>query len=149
MAASTTDFFTITGAANTKVKIESISIIGEATNNNIPDVILLKRSTANSGGTSTTPTAVVHSSSDGAASAVVRAYTANPTLGTLEGHIKNVDIFFSGTNTSPSQYFEFVFGDRASKAITLNSASEVLSFNLGGVTVAGASVNVDITWTEE
>jgi hypothetical protein len=33
--------------------------------------------------------------------------------------------------------------------ITLRGIGEVLAINLGGVAITGASLNVDITWTEE
>lgn len=149
VAASTTDFFTITGAASTKVKIQNIILTGEATSNAIPEVILLKRSTANSGGTSTTITAVPHDSGDAAASATVQAYTVNPTTGTLVGNLRAIDLFFSGASGNPAQILEMNFDEKAGKCPTLNSASEVIALNLAGVTVAGANFAISITWTEE
>ncbi len=88
VASGATDFLTIVGSSTKKIEVLKITLGGLATALTVADIVLLKRSTANSGGTSTAPTAVPLDSNDIAASAAVKAYTANPaTLGTLVGNI--------------------------------------------------------------
>lgn len=149
VAALTTDFFTITGSATTIVKVTKITFQSESTANAVPELILLKRSTANSGGTSTTATAVPNDSADAAATAVVRSYTANPTLGTLVGFVRAVKFFSSGASSQPAEPVIFEFGNNHSKPIVLRGTGEVLSLSLAGVTLAGSSLTISIEWVEE
>lgn len=149
LATSPTDVFTITGAASTVITIKSIRLSLKSTNTVVASVQLLKRSTANSAGTSTSVTKVAHNSGDAAASASVLAYTANPTTGTLVGAVRVGNIQTSGANSVIAQPFEWNFNDVATQPIKLLSTSEVLAVNFNGTTVAGGALTVDIEWTEE
>ena len=153
-AANPTDIFTITGSASAVVRVKSISISGIATADRNIDCILLKRSTENTAGTSTTLTAVPHDSANAAATAVVRSYTANPTLGTLVGNINSVRLgvgVATPGNGDPTQARpEVLFSSRDSKQdIVLRGTGEVLAINLNGATVAGNSFSCNVEWTEE
>lgn len=66
-----TDFFSIRGAAGKTIKIINLRLSGSATGNNNVDVALLKRSTANSGGSPTAATITPLDSSNPAPSATV------------------------------------------------------------------------------
>src|SRR5204863_4895248 len=86
VAASATDIFAITGSATKIVRITRLRISGVRTTGTDTDIQLIKRSTANTGGTSTNPTKVAYDSNDPASTATINAYTANPTgLGTAIG----------------------------------------------------------------
>jgi hypothetical protein len=149
VANNATDFFTITGSGTSVIRI--MKIVVDATQNTagIRDVIAIKRSTANTGGTSTTLTNVNHDSTDAAASAVIRAYTANPTLGTAIGNVRAAKIFIGDTGKSGSaNASSFLFFDGANKAMELRTANEVLALNFNGQTAAGNSFNIGIEWTE-
>lgn len=148
-AATPTDVFTITGAANKKIKIKHISIDGNQTTAGTINIRLVKRSTANTAGTSTTLTAVPFDSNNAAAAATVRAYTANPTTGTLVGAIHSEKLFVSTTTGQQEELVLDYTNINNMQEIVLNNANEVLAINLGGVTVTGGSFNFDITWTEE
>ncbi len=143
-----TDFFTITGSATKTVKVVRISVNGVRTVSQNNDMILLKRSTANSGGTSSIPTIVPHDSNSAVATAVVRAYTANPTLGTLAGIMKAFKMFINavGTGISDATLWEAKY---PSQAFTLRGTSEVLSVSFGAQAISGADFDCDIEWTEE
>lgn len=149
LASSATDFFTITGSASKIVRITNISWTSASTAAAQSAVILLKRSTANSAGTSTTRTAVPHDSTSSSATATVRAYTANPTIGTLVGNIKSVRNFSTGTASAAPSFFSFNFGDGPFQALVLRGTSEILALNFNGVTVSGLNFDISITWTEE
>lgn len=150
IAATATDIFTLTGSASKTVLLKSISISGINTNNSNVSVVLLKRSTANSGGTSTTPTVVPHDSNNPAGTAVIRSYTANPTTGTLVGNIAAVYIFFpllGSTNVSQQFVYDVTQGVQP---LTLRGTSEVYSINLQGATITGTTtISVRFTWSEE
>lgn len=153
-AANATDIFTITGSAGAVVRVKRISISGIATADAKVVCVLLKRSTANTAGTSTTPTAVPHDSANAAATAVVRSYTANPTVGTLVGNINSVRLGIGAAapgNGDPTEAnIANLFESQAGKQdIVLRGTEEVLAINLNGVTIAGSSFSCRVEWTEE
>ena len=145
-AASATDIFTIVGVASKTIMITKIIFSATQTAGSTFNVSLIKRSTANTSGTATAMTAVPLDASDAAAGSTVQYYTANPTLGTTIGSVETEPIFCSTTATQPEKY-EFDFGLK-SKPIILNSASQALSLNFGGVTMTGGACFVTIEWTE-
>lgn len=145
-AASATDIFTIVGVASKTIMITKIIFSATQTAGSTFNVALIKRSTANTSGTATVMTAVPLDASDAAAGSTVQYYTANPTLGTTIGSVETVPIFCSTTATQPEKY-EFDFGLKG-KPIILNSASQALSLNFGGVTMTGGACFVTIEWTE-
>lgn len=144
-----TDIFTLTGSATKTVKITNLILSGTRTTATHTDILLLKRNTANSGGTSTTPTAVSYDSLDTAATAVVRAYTVNPTTGALVGNIKVQKVFIPTTTATGYSLFEYKFVPGYNKPITLRGTNEVLALNLNSTTVAGNNFDITIEWTEE
>jgi hypothetical protein len=146
-ANNATDIFTLTGSASKTIKVKNIAISGTRTSATATDILLVKRSTANTGGTSTTPAPVPLDSSSTAATAVVRAYTTNPTLGTAVGTVKAVKLFMPTTSGSPV-LLDWRSGDFA-QPVTLRGTAEVLSVNLNATTVGGASFNIFIEWIEE
>jgi hypothetical protein len=89
-AASATDIAVLSGNASNTVIVTKIMVSCTQTTAGIIDLILLKRSTADTAGTSTgSPTTVPLDSSNAAGSSSVLTYTANPTTGSLVG---NVDV---------------------------------------------------------
>lgn len=155
LAASATDYFTISGSATKVVKVNKIVVSMTQTATAINEAILLKRSTANTGGSSSTLTSVPHDSANSSATATVLAYTANPTVGTLVGQIR-AKKFYSSEPVSANNnrygngnYVEFDFGNRPGQAITLRGAAQSLCLNFNGASAAGSSVDVFIEWTEE
>lgn len=150
-AASPTDIFTITGSNSKTVRILRIGFSATQTTAGTVNVLLIKRFSANAGGTSAAATSVPHDSTDSAATATVLNYTANPTsLGTSVGTVRAVRAFIPTTGTAAaSQYYEFDVGDRAEKAIILRGNTQVLSVNLNSTTVSGGLWTIWVEWTEE
>lgn len=148
LGTSPTDVATITGSASKTIKIRSIWFTAISTTGLNMRIALIRRSAANTGGTSTTPIIGRMDTTDAAATAVVRLYTANPSaLGTAVATIKDIGLP-AGTAASlnPSQKFEF--GALNSKPIVLRGASDILAINTSGT--GGASTFVlSIEWTEE
>lgn len=149
-AASATDIFTITGSNTKTIRITYLSVSGSTTSGSglLDNVVLIKRSTANSGGTSAASTAVAHDSNNAAASATVLGYTANPTLGTAVGTVRSNRVAFQAAGV-PSATVVWDWGTRPSEAIVLRGIAQVFAVNLSSTTVTGGVFNIDIEWTEE
>lgn len=147
------DIFTITGSNTKLVKILRMFLSTTQTTAGVNGWTILKRSTANSGGTSAAVASIRSDQNDPAATATVLQYTANPTLGALVGGA------WSGFINSPAPATAGIggvlgafvdFTDSLGKPITLRSTSDVLSWSLGGQTLpAGLSVRAGVIWTEE
>lgn len=150
-AGSPTDVLILNGSSTKVIKVRNITITGTNTNNTNVLIDLVKRSTANTGGTSATVTAVPNDSNSAAASAVVTSYTANPTLGTTVGTVGNGHTFFPVLgSTNISQIREFVLFSAISEPIVLRGTAEGLAVNFRGATPGGTTVvAIKIEWTEE
>ena len=153
MAATATDFFTITGSASKTIRIVRLDLTLTSTTTTVVYAFLIKRSTANSGGTSTTLTNVPHDSNNAAATAVIQTYTANPTLGTAVGTVvthaaTSLDATPAAGDSGPPESTVFEAGAH-SQAITLRGTAEVLAINFGGITLSGGLATAHVEWTEE
>lgn len=147
-AATATDIFQIIGSATTTVSINKINISGTQTTGGQTTISLIKRSTANTGGTSTSSTMVVHDLADAAATAVGSIYTANPTTGTPVGNIRIFSLPLGAVTSTTNNIVQVDFGERG-KPIVLNGVAQAMVIALGGVTLTGGSINVWIEFTEE
>lgn len=151
MAGSPTDMFVITGSATKTIRILKIRFTGSTTANGgvLSDVLLIKRSTDNTGGTSATLTRVPHDSNNAAATAVARSYTANPTtLGTAVGTVR-AERFRYTNSGGITQIAEWDFGDRPGQGIVLHGTAQILAVNLNGVSVSNGIASCSFEWTEE
>jgi len=147
VAASATDIFLITGSATKVIKIKKFIISGTQTTSGSISILINKRSTDNTGGTFSNPAIVPFDSSYPTATAVVRAYTANPTaLGTLVGMVKirKLCLPVAAGNGSPVDTYVEEFD-----LLALRGVTEVLAFNLNATTITGGSINLSIEWEEE
>lgn len=149
-AASATDFLTITGATGVVTRVTYVECSGVAGTAGTASIVGLKRSTANSAGTSTTPTAVPVDAGSAAAGSTVRAYTANPTTGTLVGNVRAGKVGLPLATAGTGNVLRWTFGDRPSaQEIVLRAATEVFALNGAGATLAAtAALDCGIEWTE-
>ena len=143
----TTDLFTISGSATKTIRITRISFSANQTTASQRDILVVKRSTANSVGTFTSLTNVTHDAFNLTSTAVVKAYTANPTLGTTLGNLRARKVFIS-TSTTVSDVFILENG-KLGQSFVLRGINESLAINLNGVASSGLSANISIEWTEE
>ena len=149
LSATATDVFTLTGSATKTIKITKVAVNAVQTTASQVGVVLLKRSTANTLGTSTAQTAVPYDSTTVAPTATVLAYTANPTTGTLVGNLFTQRVFVPGAATaSDAQGLSMAYGDVGQQYIILRGIAQVFAVNLAGVTVTGGSANISIEWIE-
>ena len=159
IAATPTDIAILNGGAGKTVRILRIELdaLCTAATASALEVQLIKRSTANTGGTSTgSPTPVAHDSGDPAGVSALTCYTANPSaVGTSLGIIRDGKIIpvlspFTATDFPQHDKLIWDFGTRPDKALVLNSALEGYAINLVGATIpAGLSMAVNFEVSEE
>jgi len=147
-ATTPTDVFTIAGAAGKKIRIKYVYVDGEQTTSGTIRVSLIKRSTLDTAGTSTTITPVASDPAQAASAATVRAYTANPTLGTAIGTFstKLLRINVAGSTQTP---VEFDTTNGSLKDMTLSSATEQVAINFNSSTIIGNLMAINVIYTEE
>lgn len=157
-AAATTDMFEIYGSSTKTIKIIRVDIAYSFGNSSPlvePIVFLLKRSTANSSGTSTTETNIPVDSGSAAATAVIKTYTANPTLGSSLGRVMS-GVFASPTDNQTAQPYAvnawttLYEATLMQQSITLRGTAQGLVVNFNGVKPGGTPVLAfRVIWTEE
>lgn len=142
------DVFTITGSATRKVTVTRMSLASVQTTAGMLAWSLIKRSTANSGGTSVAMTAVPTDRGFPAATATVLRYTGNPTLGNAVGPVWSGRIASPAPATAPVGDLErVVLSER--NPITLDGTGDVLAWSLAGIALpAGLSVQATVWWNE-
>jgi hypothetical protein len=148
VAASPTDIWRILGSATKIIRIKRIGISGSTTSGSpiLVTASLLKRSTANTGGTAVSATAVPNDSTNPAATASLNHYTANPTLGTLVGNIRGNRWSFNNNGNQPNM-IEWIFGEDT-QPLVLRGAAEQISINLNSTSITGSNISVYAEWME-
>lgn len=149
-AAAATDVCTITGSATKTIRVTKVYLSFIATTAISVPVSLIRRSAANTGGTSAVLAATTHDTNSPAATASVVSYTANPTaLGALVGTVLEAGKIPAPLTGGAVQVTVLEFGTASNQAIVLRGTSQILAVNLNGTTVVGGSLSVAIQWTEE
>ncbi len=144
--ASATDIATLSGNASNTAKLLACYVTIQPTVGGYCAYFLTKRSTANSGGTSSTDTGIPQDSSDSACVSVARKYTANPTTGTLVGNVANYSYFCNaGQAAGQPVTIPLYVANPLAKPITLRGTAESVAVNQNGVT-NGVSTTAQITW---
>jgi hypothetical protein len=154
-AATATDLITISGSATKTIRVFSIEVFMTATALADANFFLIKRSAANTGGTSTAKTIVPLDSNFAAGTAVVTVYTANPTaLGAAVGTISTASVLVGGTTSVTAAQLGYTFNlmsPNFPSGVVLRGTSQLLALNFNGAAVptGGAIQGVNIMWTEE
>lgn len=145
--ATPTDLIGIRGSASKTVVVTSMALRIQAGSAALQTISLIKRSTANTGGTVTNPTGVPVDSLQNAATAVVDMYTALPTSGAAVGTLM-IDHVPSNTSANQGGLIQlviastgipqnpFMAGDER-RGITLRGAAESIYFNYAGAVLTG------------
>jgi hypothetical protein len=147
-ASSTTDNWRINGNASNTVIVTKLSVTCTETTAGQVSVQLIKRSTAGSGGTAASVTAVPLDSNKAAASSVVNSYTGTgPTVGTAVGDLDDAQFgcMASGTAT-PNDIYIPAISPGAPLAV-LRGTAEGLALNFGGA-ITGGNLTVSVEWSE-
>lgn len=143
------DIAVLPGSATKKVTVTrveaSCSTSGTAA---LADLELIKRSAADTAGTSGAMTAVPIDSGDSAATAAPLSYTAAPTPGAAVGTVAGFRIMNGSSTVIPSMITWQAATGQGAKAVVLNGTAQQLAVNLSGV-VLTQTCDVAFEWTEE
>ena len=150
VAATPTTVVEIIGAANKRIRIKEIWFDGTVASSLGFDFTLNKRSVAATGGSSTNQDSIPNETGVALPGLVVKAYTANPTPGTLVGRLKrNV---FSILTTASTTYRNpdsscWVWDDNDAPLLT--SASDILTIDMASPATSPTRLDVSIVYFEE
>lgn len=151
--ATQTDIIALAGATNKTVRVTRIEIVGAATALAQAELLLIKRSTANSAGTPTTATAVAHDSNNLPAAAALVSYAISPTLGTTVGTVRQAKYQLVSTTAAAASapiVLVWDFGQRNEQAVVLRGVAQMLCLNQNsGAIATGTVYDVTVSWTEE
>lgn len=143
------DTLVLTGSASKTIRVTRIEISGTATATTEIMCQAVKRTTADTGGTTgTAPTVVLLDSSDPAPSATIALYTVAPTPGTgaaVRSRALFVDV---SAATTVGDAISWEFGNGPKRAIVLRGTSQQCSIFFGS-SPAGGVFQLSIEWTEE
>ncbi len=146
--ATATDFWTLVGSATKTGRLLRLTISGIATAAISQDIQLIKRTTANSGGTSAQPTIGQHDSNDAAPTCVVNTYSVNPTTGTSGGVVRSAKLNLGAAGAAGK--IEWDFTTRNSKGLVLRGIAQAYCLSWGGAAIpSGTLLCVDAEFSEE
>jgi hypothetical protein len=149
-SANPTDIITISGTNSKTVRVLQIRFSAIQSTAASQEIDIIKRSTLDSGGTSTTSTGVAWNSNFPGSLATVTSYTVNPTtLGSSLGFLASAKMFVPAGGTVETE--EYVFDFSQMGGVVLNDANELLAVNWGNgaALTSGLNINCTIIWTEE
>lgn len=164
VASSPTTYWQLCGSATATVRVTRITISGRQTTAAHADFQLIKTSTAATGGTiaagqpfaSAAVVGVPYDTGTSAGTALVTAWTANPTVGTpvvaSAGWVWSGSAFLGNLTTGQSGTgIDITFGNRPASAIVLRGAAQCLAISSAVGTGPGSGNLMDIfqEWTEE
>lgn len=153
LAASPTDIIVISGSASKVIRVTNIAISVTENTRSIVQLLLVKRSTANTGGVTVAVAPVAHDSNNPAATAAPVVYTTNPAALGTGLNLLRIDLLvpdISAALTYPDKNFVPGAGFGNGQAIVLRGVAQSLAINLNGTTpLAGFQIKCSITWTEE
>jgi hypothetical protein len=149
-AATPTDVLTLTGSSSKTIRIKKVVLSGYASSAGQFVWTLVRRSAANTGGSSSAGVAAKQDLTDGAATAAIALYTANPgTLGTAVATIRGGRLFHNVT-TAQQDKLVFDFCTNQDKALVLRGTSDILAINgNSGTLPSGAALDIEIEWEED
>ncbi len=147
-----TDVCNIAGSATRTVRVTRVELSSTQSTAGINNFHLVKRSTANVGGTPILLSKVPFDSGSQSASASTVRYATAPTIGTSTGNIKTMHLLAPApaSVTSPSYGIWDYVADGGGVPITLRGIAESIGVNFNGLALpTGLSINCTFTWTED
>jgi hypothetical protein len=142
------DNLMIAGSATTTVRIKRISISSSSDTAQTINVNVIKRSSLDTGGTSTTLAAVPYDSLNGVPGATVKCYTIAPAPGTQVGSLMRAAQIFINTAGGTPFATEFDFGADIAQCAILRGVNDCLCLNFGSAPTGSPNIGIDIEWTE-
>jgi hypothetical protein len=147
-AAGATDIFVLVGSTAKIAYVTRIFVSGTQTTAGNIECVLIKRSTANSGGSFVAANMIPHDSANPTAAISVGHYTANPTVGSSLGALRRERLLVPALSTpAPHDHIHWEL-ETAGQGIALKNASQILAVNILGATLAGGLMSVSAEWYE-
>lgn len=157
-ASSATDIFCISPGTSKSIAVRRVVIGGTAGTAITTPFLLYRRTSLDTGGTAATslalPVGVPHNSGDGASTATLTAYTANPTVVDSSPSLMGALLVDLPVTTAAGGRVdvERTFGtgnDMFSKGIDLlKNTTQQLCVNLNGVSVSSGVLAITMEWQE-
>jgi hypothetical protein len=146
-ASSTTDNAVMPGNATNTVLLTAIKVTCTQTTAGNINVEILKRSAADTSGTSAAMTAVPDDSNYAAASSAPLSYTGTgPSVGTAVGDIDNAQIgCMASATATPNDIYIL---NRRQKPIVLRGTAQQVAVNTGNAAISGGNLTVTFEWIE-
>lgn len=154
-AASAAPFLAVVGSGTKTIRVQRIRISGPTLTAVAYNAFeACKYSTDHTGGTSTTPAITPSDSTDAAATAVVRQYTAAPTAGTLTGIIGSTRTLLQATTAAAAGVFdrpvEFDFRNQGSADEgVIRGAAQNISIGFQAAPATAVTLAWEVEFTEE
>ncbi len=147
--ATPTDLLVLPGSATKTIRLVRFDIASVATAAGIYTVHLVKRTAANTGGTSAAMTITKFDANDAAASAVPVTYSVVPTSVGAGSDIV-ADRLFQNTLSLQPERRTWLFGNGPMEAVVLRGVAQAFAVNFAAVALpAGSLFDMTIYWTEE
>lgn len=150
--ANATDMCEIYGSATKVVRVTSLQISTNQTTGATNQIFYIKRSTANTGGGSASPTIVPLDSGKLATTVSSLKYYpgANPTTGTSAGALSITRIFTAPSSTAFNPVVELLMPFNQFQPVVLRGTGQGLVVNFGGTAVpTGFTITCTWRWVEE
>lgn len=147
------DAVCLVGSATKTIRVTSVRVSGTNTTAQSSVVAIVKRTAANTGGTSTQPTIGSYDSNlnNGGATAVVNAYTVIPTAGagvTLDAQLIPFNVAAGGVGSTLT--WEYYSQMKLDQQLVLRGVAQSLCVNFpNAFTTAGPSLTTRFEWTEQ
>ena len=150
IASGATDVFILIGSATKTIRVVTVQFSMTATTAVTVPIQLIKRSTANTGGTVGIAAITSWDSNNATATATNLAYQANATtLGTVVGTGVRSIKYFAPLTTTQSVVVNWDLGINNCQPVVLRGVAQSLCINLNGTTIAGGTISASFTWTED
>lgn len=150
--ATPTDLIVLTGSATKTVRVISFETQMAQTTAALQEYFFKKHTVANTAGTSTSDPVAPHDSNNAAASAVLKHYTANPTIDATAVTLQRTQFTVPAT-TAPRSIYEWLNWQAYSlldQPLTLRGVAQELALNFNGAALpAGMVIAARVVWIEE
>ena len=156
-AAAGTDVWCLNASASKNISIRRVQLSGTATAVATIPVVLIRRNTLDTGGTSSVPNITSNSTTNPTATAAAIQYTANPTITDSASHQTIRDTILTLGPTTPvagelPSVIDWYFGTHNDAynqgADLLKGSTQQFCINWGAATTAGNALYGTVEWTE-
>lgn len=149
IATTPTDIAFLPGNASNTVLVTRVELSCTQTTAGTADVLLARRTAANTGGTTTAFNVnVPFDTNDSAASSSPLAYTANAATITGDGTFVSRKVFIPATGTASAGTTFVWTPEPMGKPIMLRGTAQSININLNGQTLTGLTCDAEFQWIE-